>query len=263
MGQSTPTLKILRTMEGSTMNDPGDKGAHFFRCDFQVHTPRDIRWHGEHATTDDERTAYARELIQACRARDLNAIAVTDHHDLAFLPHVKAAASDEVDWLGEPISASERIIVFPGIELTLTAPSCQAILILDSDFPVNSLESVLTALAISPAPTSDKHHAPIQRISAEVFTGLRDLYRKLNNHDHLRGRFIVLPNVSEGGNRTLLRSGFADFYRTMPCVGGYIDGPLSNLGTGNQDILRGHNREYGNKSIAVDRVPVSGVRAGR
>jgi type III restriction enzyme len=110
---------------------------------------------------------------------------------------------------------------------------------------------VLTALAISPAPASDKHHAPIQRISVDVFSGLRDLYQKLSNHDHLRGRFIVLPNVSDGGNRTLLRSGFADFYKTMPCVGGYIDGPLSKLGTGNQGILRGENREYGFKSIAL------------
>jgi chromosome segregation protein len=233
------------------MTDPRDKGAHFFHCDFQVHTPRDLRWSGPHAVTEKERAEYAKELIQACRAKGLDAIAITDHHDFAFFPYVKTAARDERDWLDDPVPAVEQIIVFPGLELTLSAPNCQAILILDSDFPVNLLQSVLTVFAITPAPTIDKHHATIQRISADVFSGLRDLYQTLNNHDYLRGRFIVLPNVSDGGNRTLLRSGFADFYKTMPCVGGYIDGPLSKLGSGNQDILRGENREYGSKSIAI------------
>ena len=32
-----------------------DDGAHYFRSDFQVHTPRDINWKGHRAVTDDER----------------------------------------------------------------------------------------------------------------------------------------------------------------------------------------------------------------
>ncbi len=241
------------------MINPKDRGAHFFHCDFQVHTPRDLRWSGAHAVTDEKRAEYANELIQACRAKGLGAIAITDHHDFAFFPYLKTAARDERNWLDDPVPTGEQIIVFPGLKLTLTAPSYQAILILDSDFPVNSLQSVLTALAISPAPAGDKHHAPIQRISVDVFGGLRDLYQKLNNHDHLRGRFIVLPNVSDGGNRTLLRSGFADFYKTMPCVGGYLDGPLSKLGTGNQDILRGENREYAPKALRSSKLQIIDV----
>ena len=43
-----------------------DKGAHFFRCDLQVHTPRDINWNGLDAATNEERRTYARELVQAC-----------------------------------------------------------------------------------------------------------------------------------------------------------------------------------------------------
>jgi type III restriction enzyme len=117
------------------MTDPRDKGAHFFHCDFQVHSPRDLRWSGADAVTDDERAQYAKELIQACRAKGLDAIAITDHHDFAFFPYVTAAARDERNWLDDPLPPGEQIIVFPGLELTLTAPNCQAILILDSDFP--------------------------------------------------------------------------------------------------------------------------------
>jgi len=39
-----------------------DKGAHFYKCDFQVHTPRDANWHGDEAATAKDRKAYADEL---------------------------------------------------------------------------------------------------------------------------------------------------------------------------------------------------------
>lgn len=51
-----------------------DKGAHFYKCDFQVHTPRDINWKEKNAVTDEERKAYSEELILACRAKGLDAI---------------------------------------------------------------------------------------------------------------------------------------------------------------------------------------------
>ncbi len=228
-----------------------DKGAHFYKCDFQVHTPRDTGWSGGDAVTEPERKAYAEELILACREKGLRAVAITDHHDFAFFPYVKKAAQNELDESGEPVSDDKKIVVFPGLELTLTAPNCQALLILDADFPENLLQSVLTALAITPAPSSDSKHATVQRIPQHVVGDLTDLYEKLNSHQHLKGRFIVFPNVSETGHGTMLRSGFANFYKTMPCVGGYTDGPVCNFGTGNLSIVRGQNREYGFKSIAV------------
>ena len=46
-----------------------DKGAHFFKCDFQVHTPRDEGWKGGDAITEAERKAYAEELVLACHKR--------------------------------------------------------------------------------------------------------------------------------------------------------------------------------------------------
>jgi chromosome segregation protein len=111
-----------------------DKGAHYHKCDFQVHTPRDINWSGQAAVSEDERKAYAKELISACRAKGIDAIAITDHHDFVFFPHIKKAAAEELISGGDPVPANKRILVFPGLELTFTAPACQAILILDSNF---------------------------------------------------------------------------------------------------------------------------------
>ncbi len=228
-----------------------DKGAHFYKCDFQVHTPRDARWGGGDAVTEAERKAYANKLILACRQKGLDAIAITDHHDFAFFPYIKKAAQYELDDFGKSIAVENRIVVFPGIELTLTSPNCQAMSVLDADFPENLLQSVLTALSLAPAAGNMSKHALIQRIPQNVVSDLTDLYEKLNSHQHIKGRFIVFPNVSENGHGTMLRSGFANFYKTMPCVGGYTDGPVSNFGTGNLSIVRGENRDYGFKPIAV------------
>lgn len=228
-----------------------DKGAHFFRCDFQVHTPRDANWQGAAALTDDERKAYAAELIIACRGKGLDAVAITDHHDLAFFPYVKAAAAEELDDTGQPIPADQRIIVFPGVELTLTAPTCQALLLLDADFPVTLLDTVLTTLAINPAPAADAKAATVQRIPTNVVSDLPNLYLKLDSFAPLKGRYIVLPNVTETGYGTLLRSGFSNYYAAMPCVGGYVDGNVSKFGKGNLAIVNGENRDYGFKAIGV------------
>ncbi len=52
-----------------------DRGAHFYKCDLQVHTPRDINWQGNSAVTDEERRAYATEFVAACRSKGLQAVA--------------------------------------------------------------------------------------------------------------------------------------------------------------------------------------------
>jgi len=228
-----------------------DKGAHFYKCDFQVHTPRDRNWTGNDAVSDAERKSYAEELILACREKGLGAIAITDHHDFAFFPYVKRAAQNEVDDFGDPVPDEDKIIVFPGIEMTLTAPACQAILILDAEFPENLFQSVLTTLAITPAPPSDSKHAEVQRIPQTVVGDLSELYEKLSSQEHIKGRFIVFPNVSETGHGTMLRSGFANFYKAMPCVGGYIENDISRFGSGNLSIVTGKNRSYGFKSIGI------------
>jgi type III restriction enzyme len=61
-----------------------DKGAHFYKCDFQVHTPRDPNWVGAEAVSDAERKAYAEELILACRKKGIWAIAITYQLDFEF-----------------------------------------------------------------------------------------------------------------------------------------------------------------------------------
>jgi type III restriction enzyme len=53
----------------------------------------------------------------------LDAIAVTDHHDLGFFQYIKEAALEETDEQSRPVPAERQIVVFPGMELTLGVPS--------------------------------------------------------------------------------------------------------------------------------------------
>ena len=101
-----------------------DKGAHFYNCDFQVHTPRDNQWHGLEAVTEEERKQYAKEFVNECRNKGINAVAITDHHDLVFYKYIKEAAENEIDENGNYYSKDQQLIVFPGMELTLSTPPC-------------------------------------------------------------------------------------------------------------------------------------------
>nr|WP_314434008.1 hypothetical protein [uncultured Brevundimonas sp.] len=225
-----------------------DKGAHFYRSDFQVHTPRDLRWTGPTATTDDERSAYARDLVAACRVRGLQAIAVTDHHCMAFVPYIQLAALEETAEDGGPLASDDRLVVFPGMELTLGVP-CQAILILDADFPAEFFGQILTALTIDQAPPEEaKTHMVSQLTHIQSMKQLKD---ELDKHSWLRGRYTVLPNVSGEGQHSLLRAGQHAKYAEMPWVGGYTDGELSKLKAGTLNILAGRDKAWGHKRIAV------------
>jgi type III restriction enzyme len=224
-----------------------DKGAHFHRCDLQVHTPRDINWSGPAAVTDEERRAYARELVQAARDRGLQGIAITDHHDMVFAPYVRRAAQEETDAQGDQLPEESRLVVFPGMELTLGVP-CQALLIFDADFPDDLFSLAMTALAITPSPSTDAKTA--QTVRLNHISSLKQLKEELDKHTYLRDRYIVFPNVTNEGQFSIFRIGLAGKYAEMPCVGGYVDGSESRLEDGIRNRIAGKDRAWGNKRIA-------------
>ncbi len=228
-----------------------DKGAHFYKCDFQVHTPRDINWQGDRAVTQETRKTYAEDFIKKCRFLGLSAVAITDHHDFSFYATIRAAAENEIDENGFSISPDKRIIVFPGVELTFSTPPCQALLIMDSDYPLNNLNQILHLFGITPNPPEDATTVITVPITNTIVNGFVELYEKLDTIESLRGRFIVLPNLSEGGRHTLLRAGNSEHYKKMPCVGGYLDGSIIQYGVGNTNIVNGIAREWGYKSVAI------------
>lgn len=225
-----------------------DRGAHYHRCDFQVHTPRDTNWKGERPATEEERIKYAADFIAACRKKGLDAVAITDHHDLAFFPYIKRATKQELDEQGNPISDEEKIIVFPGMELTLGVP-CQALIILDAEFPESLLSTLLTILGISQNDPSSPMHVETSRL--EHIKSINQLCQLLDTYDYLKQHYILLPNISDSGDFSLIRKGFTSHYKDMPCVGGYLDGSFDKLKPGHRNIVEGKVKEYGFKELGV------------
>ena len=225
-----------------------DRGAHFHRCDFQVHTPRDANWIGERPRIEQDREAYADAFVAACRSGGLQAVAITDHHDFELVPYIREAAAREVDDDGEPLAVRQQLVVFPGLELTLGVP-CQALLLLDADFPTDRLGVVLEALAIERVPAQSQSLGSVDRLDhIDSFKTLHDL---LDARSWLRGHYIVLPNVTDGGHATLMRSGMQSKYKEMTCAGGYLDGPITAVGEGNRRKFGGLDRAWGNKRLAL------------
>ena len=159
-----------------------DKGAHFFSCDLQVHSPLDERWKGLGKGGDDQTKQYARELLTACRSVGLQAVAITDHHEMGFVSALRQAAADERDEEGKPLNKREQLIVFPGMELTLGVP-CQALLIFDADFPDDLFSLAMNALTIAPG--------NFRRLDyIQSFVKLKE---ELDKHTYLKNRYVVFP----------------------------------------------------------------------
>lgn len=225
-----------------------DRGAHFHRSDFQVHTPRDAAWKGARPTTPTARQQWADDFVAACRAKGLDAVAITDHHDFVFAPYVRDAASRETDLQGKILSAESRLTVFPGLELTLAVP-CQALFILDADFPSDRLPDILTLLNIEAFDSSEPKLPETHTL--EHIVSLAQLQDLLDQREWLRHRYIILPNVTDDGYKTLLRKGMSPKYKEMPCLGGYLDGSFEKLGAGNTDIVTGKHKTWGSKAIGI------------
>lgn len=244
-----------------------DKGAHFHKCDFQVHSPRDINWTGNRfgvnpdqieGLTEEEkadiirrRIAFSKEYLQIARDRGLNAIAITDHHDVAFVKVIRSVAeSDNLEHVlnGEP---EKCITVFPGIELTLNNPICQCLLIFDSKIPDQHLDTALAMFGIIPSNEFERETAPTERISTEQISDLNHLHKKLDDLPLLKGRYFLLPNLGNKGASTLLRNGAQEHYKKMPCVGGYVDKAIPTNDSGWTNKLNGGDVNYGNKAVGI------------
>ncbi|MCL2482807.1 MAG: AAA family ATPase [Propionibacteriaceae bacterium] len=179
-------------------------------------------------------------------------MAISDHHDFAYVPYVKEAARDEKLPDGTPVPEAERLVVFPAAELTLSVP-CQAIIILDSDFPEDRLDDVLKALHWEPVDPALPVIPQVQKLSDSG--DINALHITLDKCPWLKGRYIILPNVSPTGYKSLLRTSFDAKYAEMVCVGGYLDGSIDELAkpanSGDARKLAGRDVNWGLKKLAL------------
>ncbi|MGH8501214.1 MAG: AAA family ATPase [Gammaproteobacteria bacterium] len=240
---------------------PKHRGASFHKCDLQVHTLRDANWNGPFHRLND-RVAFAQALVADCRRKSIEAIAITDHHDLCLWRIIHDAAQNEQKPAGSANQEEASPVVFPGVELTLSNPACQALLILDPDLTDKTLNYIWGALGATPSGVDEEKTTqtvalPLNKSIATIAQALSQIRLNPEEADpnkfrSLRGKFILLPNVKCGGHKTIMRKGNQAAYTTMPFVGGYIEGcEYSSINVGDCNILEGRVQAWGSKSVAV------------
>lgn len=244
-----------------------------YRCDFQIHSPRDRKYKGWSAKdmTLDGLYTWARILLDECRKRGLNAVAITDHHDLVSAFITLEVAMNE---------GYEDVWVFPGLEIT-SKEGLQAILILnpsiakgDGSYAASSTEAlqnkVLTALGQNMM-ASQNPSVSLQAPSWLELQGLKNLQpderkekfktpkvERLNKslqeiaesmEVYFRDQYVLLPNLEKNKQGIFGNQAGRELYVNAGpwFVGGIIGGPNET----DEAIIQGRNKQvYGDRVVA-------------
>ncbi|MAW79352.1 MAG: hypothetical protein CMI63_03885 [Parvularcula sp.] len=234
--------------------------AYWRKCDFQVHTPRDPNWTGARpvgigevvpktgakateADVDAARMQWAVEFVDLCESKGLEAIALTDHHEMVMVPYVQRAIEDRVK-----SDTDFRLWLFPGMELTASGGK-QCLILFDADLSEDWRRQAQGKLGIAFA-NQDEKAAKSPKVT-QLSLNYADIAKELDTLDGLRGRYIVLPNVSQGNSHTVLVDGAHGDFRRMPYVGGYLDQgqTIDTLGNKNRKRLSGNDKTWSLREI--------------
>ena len=118
--------------------------AYWRKCDFQVHSPRDPNWTGPRPPGLDEaasetgvpakaadvetaRAEWAGVFVEQCVTAGLQAVALTDHHEMVMVPYVQRTILDR-----KRTDPDFDLWFFPGMELTASGGK-QCLIIFDAD----------------------------------------------------------------------------------------------------------------------------------
>ena len=192
---------------------------------------------------DNARRQWADEFVAACIDRSLTAIAITDHHELVMVPYVQdAIGRQKVD------NPDLDLWLFPGMELTCHGGK-QCLILFDADISSEWRRQAQGKLGVVYA-NLDETKAKSPKVT-QLTCSYPDIAAELDQIADLKGRYIVLPNVSEGGGHTVLVQGHhADFSR-MQYVGGYLDRDqtIYTLGPKNRSRLSGNALQWSEREI--------------
>lgn len=203
-------------------------------------------------TVEAERYAWADRFIDACISKGLGAVALTDHNEVVMAAYVRARLRQRIDD-GEKID----LWFFPGMELTAET-GVQALILFDHDLDGEWIKPAQSKLGI-PHPDVDPLKGKASKVT-QTTCGYHEIGSLLDEFEKLRGRYIVLPNVSDGGKHTVLYEGGHACFRQMPYVGGYLDvgQTLNSLSNKNKTRLSGTAPDWSVRPIYP--IPTSDCR---
>ena len=189
------------------------------------------------------RTYWAKEFVDQCVTKGLRAIALTDHHEMIMAPYVRRAIVERTR--ADP---DFDLWLFPGMELTARGGT-QCLIIFDTGLSEEWHEQAQGKLGIEYA-ALDKLSAVAPQVT-QLSCHYPEIAILLDEVEGLRGRYIVLPNVSQGNNHTVLTDGRHGDFRRMTYVGGYLDRDqtINTLTSKNRSRLSGTDTNWSRREI--------------
>ena len=186
---------------------------------------------------------WATKFVDQCVDKGLKAIALTDHHEMVMVRYVQEVIDGR-----KKTDQTFDLWFFPGMELTASGGK-QCLIIFDADLSDDWRRQAQSKLGIAYADLDEKaaKHPKVSQLPCHY----ADIAKELDTLEGLRGRFIVLPNVSQGNNHTVLTDGAHSDFLHMPYVGGYLDNgqTIRTLGTKNQKRLSGTDNSWSTRKI--------------
>ena len=192
---------------------------------------------------DRVRANWACEFIDECVAKGLQTVALTDHHEMIMVPYVQKAIAERQK--ADPLF---DLWLFPGMELTVNG-GVQCLILFDSDLSEEWRQQAQGKLGIVYADLDGKS-AKAPKVT-QLACNYADIGSLLDGLDRLKGRYIVLPNVSQGDSHTVLTNGAHADFRRMPYVGGYLDQgqTIKTMGGTNRTRLSGQDKTWSLREI--------------
>ena len=218
-------------------------GATWRKADLQCHSPRDRAWTDPPSlpggTPDYEtaRAAWADSFIRECKARNIELVAITDHHDMTFIPYVVASSVLEGSTL-----------ILPGVEVTC-ADNAQCLAFVDPSCPQTTWTHLLGKLkGISQAPVDDAKTAETVVASMTIL----DFVEAVASDKVLRDYCVIIPHFSDGNaHKHLNVQGHHERFASIACDGVYIEKPYSGLEPGTLDKAWGNVEKWGKRRRAI------------
>ncbi|WP_354100335.1 MULTISPECIES: TrlF family AAA-like ATPase [unclassified Bradyrhizobium] len=219
-------------------------GTTWHKCDFQCHTPRDRNWVGSaDLSGGDEagelaRQQWAENFIAAAEAAKLQAVAISDHHDICLSAYVLDAAK----------RLNSGVRVFPAVEITCS-DNAQCLVVFDPKATADTQKLALGAAGdILVAAAADPKTCAILPARETV----AEFVHALQAERHLRDASVVLPHFSkEEDHKSLNEVGHHPRFANLPIDGVYIERAYDSVDATTLEKVRGKIPDWGKRRRAI------------
>jgi hypothetical protein len=186
------------------------------------------------------RDLWADKFVQQCLLKSIDAIGITDHHDIVMYPYVERAISRSE-------AAKGKLWLFPGIEVTCQ-DAVQCLILFDVSTEPSVTKRIFGKMPRVAEPDANLGRAPQADVCG---VGIDDFIAAAMEDVEFKGRSIVLPHASKGGHKDILRKGFHPRFAELEVDGVYNEQHFLRLDQATLKKIYGETPEWGDRRRGI------------